>query len=201
MSDLGKRFNREWIFRKLNTTFEAGTLYAITGANGSGKSTLLQVLCGHVPPTTGTVRYTKSHVDISVEDIYQHTAIATPYMDLLDEFTLTEQLQFHFKIKQSRAGMSIDDMIERMYLGAARHKFISNFSSGMRQRLKLALAFYTEASILYLDEPGTNLDQQAFEWYLSELQTLPAGCLTFVASNDPREYASTQHVLSILDYK
>jgi ABC-type multidrug transport system ATPase subunit len=201
VENLGKRFNREWIFRGFSYAFHSGNIYAITGANGSGKSTLLQVLWGQMPPSKGMLRYTHGETEIHLETIFHHIAIATPYMDLIEEFTLEEQLQFHFKLKQSRNNMSIAEMIERMYLTPARHKYISNFSSGMRQRVKLALGFFTEADLVFLDEPGTNLDHQAFEWYLKELHALPRHCTIIVASNQPAEYPSTAQKIDIMEYK
>ena len=201
VENLGKRFNREWIFRGFSYAFHSGNIYAITGANGSGKSTLLQVLWGQMPPSKGMLRYTHGETEIHLETIFHHIAIATPYMDLIEEFTLEEQLQFHFKLKQSRNNMSITEMIERMYLTPARHKYISNFSSGMRQRVKLALAFFTEADLVFLDEPGTNLDHQGFEWYLKELHALPRHCTIIVASNQPAEYPSTAQKIDIMEYK
>ncbi len=199
--ELGKRFNREWIFRNLTFNFTSGNTYAITGPNGSGKSTLLHVLWGQVPASTGTVGYTQAETEISVEQIHQHISIATPYMDLIDEFSLLEQLQFHFKLKKSRGNMSLETMLDRMNLEHAKDKYISNFSSGMRQRLKLALAFFTEVDIIFLDEPGTNLDSQAFAWYLKELNALPKTSLTFIASNQPAEYPENSIVLNVADYK
>lgn len=199
--ELGKRFNREWIFRNLTFNFTSGNTYAITGSNGSGKSTLLHVLWGQVPASTGTIQYTQYNTEISVEQIHPHISIATPYMDLIDEFTLHEQLQFHFKLKKSRDDMSLENMLDRMNLAHAKDKYISNFSSGMRQRLKLALAFFTEADIIFFDEPGTNLDSQAFAWYLKELQSLPNSTLIFIASNQPSEYPANAIVLDVANYK
>ncbi len=199
--ELGKRFNREWIFRNMAFNFTSGNTYAITGPNGSGKSTLLHVLWGQVPASTGTIQYTQGGSEISIEQIHQHISIATPYMDLIDEFTLLEQLQFHFKLKRSRGDMSLENMLDRMNLVHAKDKYISNFSSGMRQRLKLALAFFTEADIIFLDEPGTNLDSQAFAWYLKELQSLPKTALIFIASNQPAEYSDNAIVLDVANYK
>ena len=57
LSDAGKRFNRDWIFRHFNYTFEAGQSYAITGPNGSGKSTLLQALSGGMYINEGKIEY------------------------------------------------------------------------------------------------------------------------------------------------
>jgi ABC-type multidrug transport system ATPase subunit len=201
VENLSKRFNREWIFRGLSFDFTAGNTYAITGPNGSGKSTLLQVLWGQVPQTSGSISYQKSSKNISVQDISAHISIATPYMDLIDEFTLEEQLNFHFKLKPIRSGITIPDLLQILYLEPAGNKTIGNFSSGMKQRVKLGLAFYTQADILFLDEPGTNLDARAFEWYLTEFKKMPPGGLIFIASNNPAEYPENAFVLNMENFK
>lgn len=198
---LGKRFNREWIFRNLDFTFEHGNTYAITGTNGSGKSTLLQILWGQLPQSTGTVKYELKDKEIPVTEIFQHLSIATPYMDLIDEFTLTEMVKFHFKFKKVRGHHSIDELINRMELTHARDKLISNFSSGMKQRLKLALAFYSDTSLIFLDEPSTNLDKRSTQWYLENLLDLPKECLVFIASNQEHEYPADSIKLDIIGFK
>jgi len=201
VENLSKRFNREWIFRNISYSFERGKTYAIIGPNGSGKSTLMQILWGQLPPTAGTIRYSHNNKTVEIEHAFRHLSIATPYMDLIDEFTLDEQLRFHFKMRKSRNGQSTDEMLGAMYLRDARHKYISNFSSGMKQRLKLALALFTEADAIFLDEPGTNLDQKAFNWYLDQLNRLPKECLVFIASNQPTEYPSDAVKVDIMTYK
>jgi ABC-type multidrug transport system ATPase subunit len=199
--NLGKRFNREWIFRNFNYTFNQGKTYAITGPNGSGKSTLLQLLWGQVPPSKGTIHYFMEGKVIEIEAIYQHIAIATPYMDLVDEFTLEELLKFHFHIKQARSSLSVETIMERMYLTDARNKYISQFSSGMRQRLKLGLAFFTKADLIFLDEPSSNLDEKAFAWYLDLLNNNHHNATILIASNQPSEYPSNTVKIDLLDYK
>jgi ABC-type Na+ transport system ATPase subunit NatA len=110
-----------------------------------------------MPPTAGTLTYNSSLGEIPGEDIFRHISIATPYLDLIDEFTLLEQLRFHFRFKKIRSNMHEDEVLNKMGLAHARNKFIANFSSGMRQRLKLSLAFFSQSDIVFLDEPGTNL--------------------------------------------
>jgi ABC-type multidrug transport system ATPase subunit len=201
VSDLSKRFNREWIFKGFQYTFASGNTYAITGPNGSGKSTLLQIIWGQVPPTSGKLAYRFLNNEVEMENLHHHVAIATPYMDLIDEFTLEEQLKFHFSLRKIRSGLTINEAIERMYLMPAQNKFIGNFSSGMKQRLKLALAFFTEADVIFLDEPGTNLDKQAFGWYLHELNRLPREIISIIASNQPTEYPENASKIDILSFK
>lgn len=198
---LSKRFNREWIFRDLTYEFQHGNVYAITGPNGSGKSTLLQILWGQMPPSSGSLSYHFDDKKLPDELIYHHVSVATPYMDLIDEFTLQEQVEFHFRTKSIRAGYSAVQVIEAMYLHDAQDKFISNFSSGMKQRVKLGLAFYTESDALFLDEPGTNLDQKAFDWYLTQLKALGNDKLIIIASNQRDEYPANAVVFNVSDFK
>lgn len=201
VNDLSKRFNREWIFRRLSYRFHGGTTYAVTGPNGSGKSTLLQVLWGQIPQTSGTIQYQKNGTAIPIDESFRHISIATPYMDLIEEFTLGEMVKFHFQLKRIRDGLTLNDVVERMYLEDAFDKQLMNFSSGMRQRLKLGLAFYTAADVYFLDEPGTNLDRRAFDWYKKEFNNLPKEAAIFIASNDPAEYPESAAVLHIMDFK
>lgn len=199
--DLAKRFRRDWIFRKFDDVFEPGSTYAVTGPNGSGKSTLLQVLWAQSPPTRGSVEYTSPEQAISADDIFRHIAIATPYMDLIEEFTLVEQIEFHFRLKPLREGIQKEEIPGLMNLEGARQKQLRFFSSGMRQRVKLALAFYTSASLLFLDEPGTNLDRPGFNWFQDELSRISGPTTIFIASNNPEEYVSATRRINILDYK
>jgi ABC-type multidrug transport system ATPase subunit len=200
-TQLSKRFNREWIFRNLSYSFLSGNTYAITGPNGSGKSTLIQVLCGYMPPSSGEIRYHTGELQIDVDKIFKRISIAAPYMDLIDEFTLTEQIDFHFQLKTVRDNRTTPELIELMYLEKSANKLIGNFSSGMKQRVKLGLAFYSESDIIFLDEPGTNLDKNAFEWYITELSKVPQQTIIIVASNNPMEYPITAQIINISDYK
>jgi ABC-type multidrug transport system ATPase subunit len=201
VNDLGKRFNREWIFRNLHYKFEPANVYAITGPNGSGKSTLLQVLWGQLPQSKGELKYKNGAQEIPVEEIFKHLAIATPYLDLIEEFTLLEHLRFHFKMKRSRNNMDEHEVLDKMQLTKARDKHIANFSSGMKQRVKLALAFFTQADLIFLDEPTTNLDSNATAWYHEQLKGLPLQCTIFIASNQASEYPQDAKIINILDLK
>jgi ABC-type multidrug transport system ATPase subunit len=161
---------------------------------------LLQVLWGQMPQSSGAIRY-QGAGEIPMEDFHRHISIATPYMDLIEEFTLLEQLQFHFSLRKPANNRSLDEMIRIMYLESARDKQIVNFSSGMRQRVKLGLAFFTEADVIFLDEPGTNLDKRAFDWYLSQLGTIAGKKMIFIASNQPTEYPDNAIKIDILKFK
>lgn len=199
--ELSKRFNREWIVHQLSYRFEAGKTYALIGPNGCGKSTLLQILTGMVPPSNGTIAYENNLGKVEASEIYKSIVVAAPYMDLIDEFTLTEMVNFHFRFKRIRDGKTIADVIDRMELAHARHKLVGNFSSGMRQRLKLGLAFFSQSELLFLDEPTANLDQKAIDWYWANLRPLLGNAVVIIASNLEGEYPPTAEKVDILKYK
>jgi ABC-type multidrug transport system ATPase subunit len=198
--NLGKRFNREWIFRHFTLTIESGKTYAITGPNGSGKSTLSQVLWGQVPPTAGTLKYMSGGNTVQPVDLFKYISIAAPYMELIEEFTLGETIEFHFRFKAPTVGIPVESMSERMGLAHARDKKIAAFSSGMKQRVKLALAFYSDTPLLFLDEPTTNLDKQAAAWYQDNL-SLQSGRTIVIASNQEEEYPSNSIKIDLSEYK
>src|SRR5882762_866613 len=200
VENLGKRFNREWIFKNINGTFESGHTYAIVGPNGSGKSTLLQILWGQLPPSLGSLRYTQDRLTIPIDEIFSYLSIAAPYQELIEEFTLEEMVRFHFHFKNPTGG-SIQETIEKMELTHASGKLISNFSSGMRQRLKLGLTFFSASSILFFDEPTTNLDKKSILWYWDQFSQLPPGQLIFIASNQEAEYPDSAEKIDISAYK
>lgn len=201
VENLGKRFNREWIFKKLTFIFEPGKTYAIVGPNGCGKSTLLQVLWGQMPQSSGSIKYKLIDREIAIGDVFNHISIATPYLELIEEFTLLEMIEFHFKFKKLRNGLSKYDFLELLELEKAKNKTLDKFSSGMRQRLKLGLAFYSEAETVFLDEPTTNLDKASVAWYLKNLGTLPKNTLVLIASNQENEYPLDAKKIEILKYK
>ncbi len=127
VSGLGKRFNREWIFRNLDYTFQPANVYAVTGPNGSGKSTLLQVLWGQLPQSKGELKYSHDSKEIPVDEIYNHLTVATPYLDLIEEFTLSEHLRFHFKLRPSRNQMGEEEILDRLKLSACQRQTYSKF--------------------------------------------------------------------------
>jgi ABC-type multidrug transport system ATPase subunit len=198
---LGKRYNREWIIKDFSYHFQSQKTYAIVGPNGSGKSTLLQVLWGQLPKSTGELTYSVKELPLLPEVVFKNISIATPYMDLIDEFTLEEMVRFHFEFKKIRDQKPIEELIELSGLQASSQKQLINFSSGMRQRLKLLLAFWTQAECLFLDEPTTNLDRKSVDWYWENLTKIVGKTTVVIASNIDNEYPVEADKIDILDFK
>ena len=201
LQNIGRRFNRDWIFRGVNYTFQSGSIYAILGPNGSGKSTLLQVLNGSLGPSAGTISYADDEKPVDVESVYQHLSIAAPYLELIEDFSLSEMIDFHFKFKALLPGIDKTEVAEILSLTGSKNKPIRYFSSGMKQRLKLALAFCSDTKMLMLDEPTSNLDSQGVDWYLSLVEKFAVNRLTIVCSNQQHEYSFCRQTVNIVDYK
>ncbi|MEJ8757356.1 ATP-binding cassette domain-containing protein [Pontibacter sp. H259] len=200
LSKLGKRYNYEWIFRNLNYTFDSGTAYAILGHNGSGKSTLLTIISGHNLHSEGEINYRVGGNYIPVEKIYSSLSLTAPYLELVEEFTLQEMIDFQTRFKPLRQQLTTQNLIDRMGLQKAKHKFVKDFSSGMKQRLKLGLAIYSQSELLLLDEPTTNLDQEGVAWYQEHVSQNKENRLVIVGSNIQHEYSFCEEHLRISDY-
>ena len=198
LQNVGKRYNREWIFRHFNFEFFPTGSYAITGANGSGKSTLLQVIAGATTHSEGKLIYDNNEGG-TIEQPYKHIAIAAPYLELIEEFTATELLEFHAGFKKLTA--PIPQILQSVNLEKAANKQIRYFSSGMKQRLKLAQAFFSESEVLLLDEPTTNLDSEGVSLYQGLLQNNSGNRLILVSSNVPQEYEFCKEVIKMEDFK
>ena len=148
LTNAGKRFHRNWIFRQLSCQFISGTSYAITGPNGSGKSTLLQVIAGALLLSEGDLlfedplqqqqfRLNRSQV---TEEVHPFIALAAPYLELIEEYSAFEFLQFHQQFKPFLHDLSVDAILSIVQLSEAAHRPLRHFSSGMKQRIKLAQA-------------------------------------------------------------
>jgi ABC-type multidrug transport system ATPase subunit len=201
LEEIGKRFGNEWIFRNVHYTFTTPGTYALLGSNGSGKSTLLQVIAGALMSSKGRITYTTDGNAVADDEIFRHLAFCSPAMELPDDFTLEEQLQFHFGFKAVKNGLSIHALIDLLDLQAHRNKPLKSFSSGMRQRVKLACALFADTPVLLLDEPCTNLDDKGINWYRSMVSDYCAQQLVIVASNTAAEYDFCTHHINVHRFK
>jgi len=195
----GKRFNREWIFKQVNYQFFPGKKYAITGPNGSGKSTLLQVISGSVTHSQGSIQYTLDSKIFTDNNEYKHISIAAPYLELVEEMTASEFLKFHASFKP--LDLPAKEILAIIGLQQAANKQIRYYSSGMKQRLKLAQAFFSKTPVLLLDEPTTNLDTEGIALYRQLINDHTTNKLVIISSNDKHEYDFCEAIIEISNYK
>ena len=201
LSKAGKRFNRDWIFRNIDFEFLSGKSYAITGPNGSGKSTLLQCISGGMEFNSGEFSAFINETAVATENLHRHVSIVAPYLEVIEEMTASEFLQFHGSFKHYLPGISVIEILRTVELEKSAHKQIRYFSSGMKQRIKLAQAVFTNTPLLLLDEPCTNLDATGYKLYHSLITTYCKDKTIIVSSNDAEEYSFCDTKINIEEYK
>jgi len=201
LTDAGKRFNRDWIFRHLTYEFSAGQSYAIVGPNGSGKSTLLQVLSGSMQVNEGDGKWSVDNKQLELEKVYNYISICAPYLEVVEEMTLIEFLNFHSGFKPFLSSITSEKIISILGLENAVNKQIRNYSSGMKQRVKLAQSIFSDVPAVLLDEPCTNLDAAGIQLYHSLINDYCKNRMVVVSSNDEVEYRFCKERLNINDYK
>ncbi|WP_057938407.1 ABC transporter ATP-binding protein [Algoriphagus resistens] len=201
LEEASKRFQYEWIFKNLSLELSQGDSLAITGSNGSGKSTLLKCLSGVIPITSGKIDYLVSGKSISETDWFSFLTISAPYMEMPEEFTLEELLNFHFKFKKPLDRISSKEIIEQLYLTQHISKPVGQFSSGMKQRLKLGLALFSDVPLIFLDEPTSNLDRKGIEWYQELINQYGKNRILVICSNEPREYEFCRQKIVLEEFK
>jgi len=201
LNNIGKRYRFEWIFRQVDYVFEKGQKYAILGPNGSGKSTLLQILSGHLSPSEGKVDFYLNKEKTEREEVFRQVSMAGPYMDVIEEFTLLESLRFHQKFKPYLSELQPKNLVDILQFSKHKNKEVRFFSSGMKQRLKLALALCSDTRLLLLDEPTTNLDNQGIAWYRQLIDTYANDRTLIIASNIEHDYDFCERQLNIMDFK
>lgn len=200
LDNVGRRFNQEWIFRNLSYSFEPSGNYAVLGPNGSGKSTLLSVLLGSLSLSEGNILY-KEEVDLRSDAVYSKMSLAAPYLDLIEEFTLQETIDFHFQFKKPHPLVDKNAILNLLGLGKSQDKALKYFSSGMKQRTKLVLACCADTPVLILDEPTSNLDNQGVDWYHDLIERFTADRLVIIGSNQQHEHSFCHDYIQITDYK
>ncbi len=202
LKKLGKRFNRQWIFRNLDFVFDPGNAYAVTGYNGSGKSTLLQMIAGSMEKTEGEIVYrTSGGAEIAPEKHFKYISLSAPYLELIEEFTLREFFEFHFRLKAVLPGYTVTEVMESIGLSDAANKSIRQFSSGMKQRARLGQALFSDVPVVLLDEPTANFDTKGIDLYFKLTSELGSERIIVICSNDEQEIAFCTGRLDITQFK
>lgn len=202
LNNIGKRFNREWIFRKVDFQLESNKVYGVIGPNGSGKSSLLKLISQAEIPSEGKIEFSLNEKEISSESAYKYLSIAAPYTDVAEQLTLGEFLNFHLNFSPLKNGLSKSEFLQTIYLEDSINKQISFFSSGMKQRLKLGLALLSQKPLVILDEPSSNLDEKGIELYQQMLKENSRERIILIGSNEEqKELQIADQKINITNYK
>ncbi len=202
LNNIGKKYVNEWIFKNVSLTIDPSEKLVVLGSNGSGKSTLLQTIASFLIPSKGELVWSSGAEKIEDELIYMHLSMASPYMELIEDFTLTESIEHQKKFKPFLNNFSSKEIIDIMQLQHASEKYLKNYSSGMRQRVKLGLAVLADCPVLLLDEPCTNLDAKSIDWYQNLVKEFALQKTIIVCSNTVKEeYSFCNTTIEIEKYK
>ena len=202
LTNAGKKFGKEWIFRHVTLDVKQGEKIVILGLNGSGKSTLLQALTGYLSLNEGTLNYQQNSKIIDAENYYHYQSLASPYLELIEDFTLQELIEHVAVYKPFLNQLNTAQIIELSGLSAHKDKYIKLFSSGMKQRLKLTLAILANTPVLFLDEPTTNLDATVISWYQKLITDYASEKTIIVCSNSIKEeYTFCDRIITMEDFK
>jgi len=192
-TDIAKRFIKEVLFKDFNYIFKGTNKYVLLGSNSSGKSTLLKIIGGATSPTKGAVTYSES---TGTENIF---SFCSPEMHLLDDFTVAELFELHYQFKNPK--ISISEQLKNASLVGFKNKRFSELSSGLKNKIKLCLALFTDTPALLLDEPCTNFDEVNSKWYNKTIEEFCKHQLIIVASNQPIEYQFCTEQINLHNYK
>lgn len=197
--DVGKKFGKKWIFKAVNFTLCAGKKYALTGHNGSGKTTLLKIAAAAALPDKGKVCYTQEGKRIPANELYRYLAFTSPHANLPEEMTLSEICRFYHHLKPLE--MPLSEFLERTALKEAENKPIGHFSSGMKQKLQIALALFSENRLVLLDEPSANFDAENTQWLKDEISQLSSKKTLLLSSNRQVVLSACDQVIKIEQWK
>jgi ABC-type multidrug transport system ATPase subunit len=205
IEDVSKRFTRKLIFEPVTAEVNAGEIVAITGKNGAGKSTLLKIISQTLPSSKGTCDWYSNSQKLDADEIRMRMGYVAPYLELYGELTAVEHLQFiarlHGKtLDKSAATMMLEETgLPTQALSTDRP--LRAFSSGMRQRVKLAMATCLKPDVLLLDEATSNLDEGGIQLVTDVVRSAAdRGAIVILATNEDRELALASKQIEILPY-
>jgi heme exporter protein A len=198
LREIRKHYSNTLLFNNISFELRSGDVLAITGWNGSGKSTLLRIIAGLVRPSSGQINMSDNGKPIPPELRRTFIGMASPAISLYDELTGIENISFFSKVR----GLAWDkksclSMMKNMGLHRHAHKIYNNYSSGMKQRLKLVQAVIHKPPLLLLDEPGSNLDAKGMQIIRQIILNQRQAGITIIASNEQREVDYANRIINL----
>ncbi len=188
---VSKRFGNRSVLVAVSGTLRQGQVLVVAGPNGAGKSTLLNILAGLLRPSRGEVVYRDDDGPLPRPRWFERLGMAAPDMSVYEELSALENLRFFARLR----GLHLEDAALRGVLeglGLApreQTRLVGTYSSGMKQRVKLAQAVLHDPPVLLLDEPSSNLDETGHEVVAGLVARFRERAAVAVATNDPRERA------------
>lgn len=187
LENISKSFGKQTLFKNLSVSCSTGEIISISGANGSGKSSLSKIICGQTSPTNGEITLNGDPVSAG------NFSICSPHTALYEAFTVNEL--YDFTTQLHRLEITKNELADFLMFTPklCKQRRIEKFSSGMKQRVKLALAFLHPGEILILDEPSSNLDENARQWYIDGWKTVKDKKINLIATNNLEQECPFPH--------
>ena len=202
--NLSKSYSGRIIFKDLSFSISSSKSLTVTGSNGSGKSTLIKVIANLIHSSKGNISIKSDNTEVPRDKWFEKTGLLSPYLNLYDELTGFENLDFFYRLKAKDGNYSndrIDHVLHKVNLYEKRNELLKNYSSGMKQKLKLAFAVLHEPEILLLDEPRSNLDKAGIDMIYEVSAEQKKKGILIIATNDEDDKELCDSILSIEDYK
>jgi heme exporter protein A len=189
----------KFIFRSVNIHAKSGTITGIAGRNGSGKSTMLQIAAGVIKPTKGEIILKAGGENIRKDSFPEYFGYISPYLVLYEEFTPREHARFYCNFKGIEYSPErFGSLMKRFDIDKFADSPIGTFSSGMKQRMKFVNALMHQTPMLFLDEPGSYLDNDGFESVINFVtEYRDSGGTVILASNDDREKSICNYIVDL----
>ncbi len=188
LEQISKRFGRRSVLRSVCAEVCSGEGLVVTGQNGAGKSTLLAILAGLLSTDSGRVRYLREGVELTPDERRRRMGLVAPDLTLYPELTAFENLEFFAHVRSLPwTAAESTALLRRLGLEGRGHDLLGSFSSGMRVRMKYAVALQGSPEFLLLDEPTAMLDTQGVEVVESVIAEQRRRGVLVLATNDPRE--------------
>lgn len=194
--EISKRYTHVWVLKKVSHVFPSGGIYGIKGSNGSGKSTIMQIISGQLSPTLGKIDYI-SEKPLSSDEVHSNISFAAPYITPLENLSLKETFDFHRSFRRFKNDLSFDAFCETLEYPYKKDQLIKYYSSGMAQRLSLALTVLSESELILLDEPTSYLDEEAKQWYYNLLKEYRMNTTTIISSNDQNDLTECSSFITL----
>ncbi|NLT51772.1 MAG: ABC transporter ATP-binding protein [Ignavibacteria bacterium] len=200
--NLCKNFGRRFVFKNLNFIFDKPGIYGIAGINGSGKTTLAKIISGVLSPSQGKIYCSVNSLKINPEEIQKYIGYAAPYVVFYDEFTAYENLKMLSVIQGIDFNSNrCEKLLTEFGLYERRNEHLSNYSSGMKQRIKIIFAMMNNLPLIIFDEPITNLDSAGKEIFYRLLKQQAINSLIIIASNEEADLALCSKIIIMENFR
>lgn len=196
--NIAKSFGNSIIFKRINLEVSNGQCVGIVGPNGSGKTTLIRVLSRLISPSRGQVFYRLNGAEMSREESFKYIGLVGPYLELYQDLTAMENLNFFARVRGLTEYVSkIDTLLEQFGLINRKNDPVKAYSSGMKQRLKYIFALMHEPEILFIDEPRANLDEEGIRTVYQVIEEKKKQSIIILATNDSEDLQFTDWTVQV----